>query len=336
MVNEAHKLILLPNRSYQATVRSEIKKLAHAVGFSAKKMAEFEIIIAEITSNLVKHTAAGGELLVKLLQGETQGIEIIAIDGGPGMDSVHKWMEDGASSTNTLGQGLGAIKRLSDEFDIYSQQGWGTILLCRLFKQKPVIKKNIFRTGTLMIPKPGETVCGDNYFYSVKGNSLRLALSDGLGHGKEANIAANRTLQVFKDNLVAAPEQQIRQIHEESRKTRGAVMFVMHLDITNRQLTYCGVGNIAAKLISVNKAKSLVSYNGIVGHSIPNRTSNHMIPWNSNDVLIIHSDGVVSRWELQKYPSILKNDPVIIAAVIYKDFCRKNDDVTVIVTRQYK
>lgn len=333
MVNEPHKLILLPNRSYQATVRSEIKKIANAIGFSAKKMAEFEIIVAEITSNIIKHTASGGELLVKALAGEDEGIEIISIDAGPGMEAVNRMMEDGVSTTNTLGQGLGAIKRLSDEFDIYSQKGWGTVLLCRLYKQKKEPKKRPFEIGVVMLAKPGETVCGDNYYYAIKGNNLRIALSDGLGHGSEANIAANKTLQVFREHLATTPEQQIRIIHGESRKTRGAVMAAMHLDLTNRQLMHCGVGNIASRILSLNKAKSLVSYNGIVGHSIPNSINNHIVQWSKNDVLIIHSDGLVSRWDIQKYPGILKNSPALVAAVLFKDFCRKNDDVTIIVIR---
>lgn len=335
MGNAAHKLILLPNRSYQATVRSEIKKLAAAVEFSAKRMAELEIVIAEITSNIIKHTAAGGELLVKILQGNS-GIEIISIDNGPGMTSVGRMMEDGISSTQTLGQGLGAIKRLSDDFDVYSQKGWGTVLLCRFYKEKqPFIKRNI-QLGVLMLPKDGETVCGDDYNYSLRGNILKLALSDGLGHGKDAHIASVKTTQIFMESLSVAPDEQIRQIHAGSRKTRGAVMYTMHLDIHNKQLMYCGVGNIAAKIVSGGTTKSCVSYNGIVGHIVPGTLNNHTITWNKQDLLVVHSDGLSGRWELQKYPFVSKHDATIIAAVLYKDFCRKNDDVTVIVCGQFK
>src|SRR6478672_6036066 len=120
MANDPHTLITLPNRSYQAIARSTIKKMAYAAGFKPKRMAELEIVVAELTSNIIKHTTLGGQLLVKQLEARGGGIEIIGIDEGPGMEAVAKMMEDGNSSTNTLGQGLGAIKRLADEFDIYS------------------------------------------------------------------------------------------------------------------------------------------------------------------------------------------------------------------------
>ncbi|GAC1592761.1 MAG: serine/threonine protein kinase [Ginsengibacter sp.] len=336
MGEEPHKLILFPNRSYQATVRSEIRKIAGTVGFSSKKMAELDIIIAEITSNIVKHATSGGEILVKVLD-EKNGIEIISIDNGPGMAAVNKMMEDGVSSTKTLGQGLGSIKRLSDQLDIYSQPNWGTVLLCRLFKSPPKLQKiPKFQIGVVMLPKFGETVCGDDYHYNLNGNHIRVALSDGLGHGKEANLASVQTIQIYKENLEMLPNKQIINVHEGSRKTRGAVMYAMHVDTLNKQVMYCGVGNISAKILSGNKIKSCVSYNGIVGHTIPRTLNNHSLIWSKNDIILLHSDGLSTRWDLQKYPLITTHDPTLIAAVLYKDFCRKNDDVTIIVIGNFK
>ena len=44
-------------------------------------------------------------------------------------------MQDGMSTTNTMGHGLGSIKRLSDTFELYSQPGWGTIILSRIYNE---------------------------------------------------------------------------------------------------------------------------------------------------------------------------------------------------------
>jgi len=335
MANEPHRLISLPNRTYQAVARSEIKRIAGAVGFDAKRMAELEIIIAEITSNIVKHTTSGGELLIKVLQDDRDGLEIIAIDNGPGVSNIAKMLEDGVSSTNTLGQGLGAIRRLADQFDIYSIKGWGTVLLARIFKERNTVskKKNI-EAGIIMVAKEGETECGDNYQFYIRGNQLKFALSDGLGHGKNAAIAARESLLAFKQNIVLPPNEQIKRIHECIKKTRGAVMNITHIDLTTKQAVYCGVGNIASRIQSAAKYKSCISYNGIVGHSIPTTLNNHVMLWNKHDLLIIHSDGLSSRWDLQKYPSVTLRDRSIIAAVLYKDFFRKTDDVTIAVLGQ--
>ena len=94
-----------------------------------------DIIVAELVSNLVKH-AGGGQLLVKLIEQDgIQGMEIISIDDGIGMTDVTRMVADGVSTKNTLGQGLGAMKRLSDFFQVYSLKDWGTLILIRIFDE---------------------------------------------------------------------------------------------------------------------------------------------------------------------------------------------------------
>lgn len=335
MDNQPHRLIALPNRTYQAIVRSEIKKMAQAAGFSARRLAEVEIVVAELTSNITKHTT-GAELLVKIIPGANTGIELICIDSGPGIESLGKMMEDGVSSTKTLGQGLGAIKRLSDEFDAYSLRGWGTIVLSRMYnKREPGEKKKNIEIGVVMLCRDGEAVCGDNYEYVIKGNTLKFAISDGLGHGKDAAAASAQCLQSFRNHLVLSPMEQIKLIHADAKKTRGAVMYIIHVDFVNKRAMYCGVGNISAKMHTLGRTKSCVSYNGIVGHSVSGSIVNHNIPWVKNDLMVLHSDGLGTRWDLQKYPLITRHDRTIIAAALYKDFSRRTDDITIAVVSQY-
>src|SRR5690348_10389926 len=108
MLETAHQKFLLPDRTYQAIVRSEIRKIAQSIGFSEHRLGEVEIVVAEMTTNLVKHSSKGGMLLVRIL--EDVGMELICIDDGPGMATPLRMLEDGQSTTRTLGQGLGAIK----------------------------------------------------------------------------------------------------------------------------------------------------------------------------------------------------------------------------------
>ena len=336
MVNEPHRRILLPNRTYQAIVRSEIKKIAVAAGFTPKRIAELEIVVAELTSNVIKHAANGAQFLVKILRGDRTGIEIICIDSGPGIESVSRVMEDGISSTSTLGQGLGAIRRLSDEFDAYSLKGWGTIVLARLFnKQEAAAGRKNVDMGIVMLAKEGEECCGDNYAFMNRGNSLKFAICDGLGHGKDAAMASEQCLVSFHSHIMLSPMEQVRRIHVEAKKTRGAVMHIIHIDFTNKQVLYCGIGNISAKICSPGRSKSCVSYNGIVGYSVPGSINNHTTLWAKNDLLIMHSDGLSTRWDLQKYPLITRHDRTIIAAALYKDFCRGTDDITIAVIGQH-
>ncbi|MET0394808.1 MAG: SpoIIE family protein phosphatase [Chitinophagaceae bacterium] len=336
MVNAPHKSILMPNRTYQAMVRSEIKKIAQSIGFTTRRLAEVEIIVAEMTSNLSKHSTQGGQLLVKEIAGnQPSGIEIICIDNGPGMVMPARMLEDGVSTSNTLGQGLGAIRRLSDEFDLYSRKDWGTILLARVFVQKKQVSagKKTMGVNVVMLAKTGEEACGDNWTTIRKGNQLKLALLDGLGHGPNAALAAEKGVEAFHQYGTDLPNEQLKNIHAAIRKTRGAVIGIAHIDFTNRQLLYSGVGNISGKLFSAGKLRPCMSYNGIVGHTIPGTINNYVFVWEKNDMLILHSDGLSGRWDLQKYPQITRHDGSILAAALYKDHCRGNDDVTIAVTR---
>lgn len=330
MAEMPHKLIAIPNRTYQAGARSEIKKLGMEAGFSPKRFSEFEIVVAELTSNLVKHTGKGGEILVKILDGNDKGLEMICIDHGPGMEFINAMMEDGISTTSTLGHGLGSIKRLSDEFDAYSQKGWGTVMLCRLYSSKTSAKRKHVTSGTIMLAKEGEFACGDNYLFLKRGNVEHIAVCDGLGHGGAASDASIACLNAYPATIGLSPAEQIKIIHKEARRTRGVVMSIIQIDFLQKKMTYCGIGNITVKVVSIGgKSKSCHSYNGIVGHSIPGTLHNNTIDWEKNDLLIIHSDGLNSRWEIQKYPGILKHDRVLLAAALYKDNYRGTDDAIV-------
>lgn len=329
---DPHISIALPNRTYQAAARSQIKQLAAGAGLNAKRFSELEIVVAEITSNLVKHATHGGEMLLKLITDDGQGIEIISIDNGPGMDSINAMMEDGVSTSGTLGHGFGTIKRLSDEFDAYSQSGWGTVMLVRIYSKKPALKKQTLSSGTIMVAKKGEDSCGDNYLLLKRQQKDHIVICDGLGHGEAASEAATACLEAFLEVTELEPSAQLREIHRAVRRTRGAVMYIMQFNPEERQINYCGVGNISAKIISAGgKSKGCHSYNGIVGHSIPGTMHSYQIEWERNDLLIMHSDGLNNRWDIQKYPGILKHNRLLLAAALYKDNCRGTDDALVTV-----
>ena len=117
----------IDDRSLIAFIKREIHNLALQLGFTPHRAAETDIIVAELTSNLMKF-ANGGELLYRAnFNGEHNEIEIYCLDKGIGFDNVAKIMNDGYSSSNTLGHGLGSIKRLSNDFQIYSMKNWGCV-----------------------------------------------------------------------------------------------------------------------------------------------------------------------------------------------------------------
>jgi anti-sigma regulatory factor (Ser/Thr protein kinase) len=337
MVNPSHISFGANDRSYLAIVKKEIHQLAVQAGFGQKKINEIDILVSELGSNLIKH-ASGGEILAGILPaGEGAGLELISIDNGPGIPDLVRMMKDGASTTQTLGHGLGSIRRFSDHFEIYSQKDWGTILLSRIYPESAP-KKNArtphLALRSLVISKPGELVSWDGSYSFIDENGIvKLLVADGLGHGAEANRAVREAIAAFRAFDSDSPAEILRHLHSELKKTRGMVATVVLVDPVRKTWRLCGVGNISTRLTGFQQPKGYLSYNGIVGHNMPHTFNDQELSQNEYQLIVLCSDGIRSRWEHAKLPDLHKQDLIVQAAALYKDFARKTDDMSIIIGR---
>lgn len=331
MANRAHVVFKANDRSYFAILKKEIHQLAVAAGFDEKKVGEIDIVVAEMVSNLVKH-AGGGEVWAGIVKIDgIDALELISVDGGVGITDISRMMVDGVSTKNTLGHGLGAMKRLSDVFQMYSLKDWGTVLLIRILKEpKPLFMKPLkMEIRSLLLPKPGEVECGDGFFYSNNSHHLKLFLGDGLGHGKEAARAVEKAGEAFLNCPETDPAQIIRFINTEVKKTRGLVGTVMVFDWKKAQWHTCGVGNIYTRFISPVQTRNYMPYNGIIGLNVPRSLNVQVIDHENGQVLLAASDGLKSKLDTQKYSSIWRYDLSVLSAALIKDFGRFTDDSSV-------
>lgn len=334
---------MLPDRSYAGIVKYDIGRLAASCGLSKSEVGKVNIVVSEMVSNLVKHAPKGGELLVRCLRTEaTIGMEIICLDHGPGMHDPQRMLLDGVSTVGTAGNGLGAIKRQSDEFDLYTQPGKGTVILSRLYKggyDAHAKETGCFEMGAVAAPKLNEELCGDGWAVLDEEHNCYVIVLDGLGHGPEAHAASQQAVQVFGHSLQHDPAAMMRQVHEGIRQTRGAAGMIACIDADKEHINLCGVGNIAGKVFTVSDgplttvSKNVVSYNGTLGYTIPTNLNTQELEWNNAKLLILHSDGIKSRWDMSSYPNLHHHDPTTIAAVLYKDHSRQTDDSLVVVVR---
>lgn len=320
----------IDDRSYVSYIKREIHNLVTGIGFSPKKVGEVDIVVAELTSNLIKF-ADEGNLLYRL--GTDEGgnfFEVYCLDNGAGITNLNKMLQDGMSSSDTLGQGLGAISRLSHSSSIYTVPGWGTLMHSKIYgKENTAVRKDPFDLGALQICCPGETVCGDGYSIKKVANGMQFFMGDGLGHGIHAHEAATEAIKAFKACREKSPAEIIRYIHENVKKTRGLVATVGCVDYTSKKWYFCGVGNISTILFTGMSGKTYSPYNGIVGLNIPRTLNDTVLDLEKYQTLIMHSDGLRSRWNLSGLPGILKHDPNVIAAALYKDNARFNDDMSI-------
>lgn len=327
----------IEDRSYFSIIKKDITKEAERLGFSSEKIGKLQIVVNELVTNLLKFGERSRELLWKSVeQKEEEGIEILTLDKGPGIGSITQAMEDGFSTSGTAGEGLGAIRRQSDFFEIYSQPGQGTVVLTRFFASEALYRRvQPFHFAALSVAKPNEIYCGDGYYieYTPEKQVLNILLLDGLGHGEGAYEASQTAIEVYMTLPKDSPEVILKEIHQQIKKTRGAVAMALKYDFQEEALTYCGVGNISGKTTNYHTAKHLSSFNGIVGHTMSSRIHNQAIPWERGSLLFVHSDGLVTRWDVVKYTQIQKYDPAVLAACLYRDYSRGNDDTTIIICK---
>lgn len=309
--------------------RRRVQQIAADAGLNEHDAGKLAIISTEIATNLVKH-GSGGEVILRQL---SCGVEVIGVDKGRGMADVSRCISDGVSSAGTAGNGLGAIRRLSDLFDIYSQPGTGTALVSRVGCDAPNGKAEP-EVGVVCRAKIGESVNGDAWGAKRFETSYWMVVADGLGHGPDANAAAAEAVRIFRETHGHRSTTDVLEaMHGALRKTRGAAVAVAHLDRTSRELKFAGVGNIGATVLGGNGTwKGATSHNGILGHEV-RRIQEFSFPWNSSSKLFMHSDGL-STWALDKYPGLLRRHPAVIASVLYRDFWRRRDDVTVFVAQE--
>ncbi|MBN8907982.1 MAG: SpoIIE family protein phosphatase [Rhodospirillales bacterium] len=327
--------ILIPvnDPSAAGEARRAAVALAAAAGFDEPHQGRVALVATEVTTNLVKH-ARGGETIIRTLSaGEGGGIEVLAVDRGPGIADLARCLQDGYSTAGTAGAGLGAIRRLSDLFDVTSVPAAGTALVARVRGERaePVPSAGI-DFGAVCLPTAGEDANGDGWAVETRPNRSAVLVVDGLGHGLLAATAAREAVRVFRQTADREPVDIIQALHGALRPTRGGAAAVAVIDHAARALRFAGIGNIAGAVVAVGRRQGLVSLAGTLGHAV-RKVQTFEYAWPPGAVLVMHSDGLGSQWDLTRYPGLTARHPALVAGVLFRDFRRERDDLTAFAAR---
>jgi anti-sigma regulatory factor (Ser/Thr protein kinase) len=314
--------------------RRAVQVLAKQRGLGESAAHNAGIVVTELANNLVRHAGEGSVALRWQDGGGMESLEVVALDRGPGMADIDKCLVDGFSTRGSAGTGLGAVRRLSDEFDIHSTPGKGTAIVSRIYLAPParVAERRRLRWGVHCTPAPGETECGDIWRVAVDQARASFMVADGLGHGPSAAQASRAVAAGFDRDPAATPARFLEEAHGGIGGTRGAAVAALQLDMASGAVRFAGVGNIAGTIITEGTGKGLFSHNGTLGAQV-RKLQEFDYEWPPGSLLVMHSDGIQSRWSLSDYPGLSQRDPAIIAALLARDFRRGHDDVTVLVAR---
>ena len=318
--------------SQAGEARRVVASLSARLGMDETERGRLAIITTELAGNLARHAKNGVLLLQSIQQGDSHGLELLALDQGPGMENAQLCLVDGYSTGGTPGTGLGAVSRQADQFDIHSVPRVGTAIVARVWRKA---RKGVFPmpvAGAVNVPKPGEDVCGDDWCVRCDAERMTLCVVDGLGHGLHACEAARGAVEAFEAVWKEGPVAVLEESHAALRSTRGAAMAVAEMRPDRGKVHFSGVGNIAASIIAADGRHGLISQNGTLGFEA-RRIQPFDYDWSNGSLLVMHSDGLTANWGLERYPGILGRDLSLIAGVLYRDFCRGRDDATVVVTR---
>jgi anti-sigma regulatory factor (Ser/Thr protein kinase) len=313
--------------SAAAGCRAAATALASRLAFPADRTDQFVLAVTEAASNLHKHASRGSMLLRITRAGETPGIELVTIDAGPGLRDAGAAMRDGHSTSGTLGIGLGAIQRLADFCDLYSVAGHGTVLVARFW---PEPRAGADSCAGLARPIEGETECGDVFAVEESDGTLTGVLCDGLGHGPLAASAALEAVAAVLDDPAAEPAALVERAHRRLPHTRGGAIGVVQ--VAGPDVTFAGLGNIAATILAGGERKGMLSVPGIVGHQARTiRQFDYSAP--PGAAVILHSDGISTRWDPAALPGLNARDPLVIAAVLLAQAGSHRDDAGALVIK---
>ena len=326
-------LIEVSEPSQAGEARRKALAFAQDLSFDDTRSGVVAIATSELATNIVKHAGKGVILVQAVGANGHSCLRLLAVDSGPGIADMSRAMQDGHSTTGTLGSGLGAVRRMADEFEVYSTVGTGTIVRADFWREKRTSRpERDLEIGVISEPLAGEEVCGDDWGIRTLPGAMLIMVADGLGHGTLANEAAQEASRVLAQTHYFEPHKILDEVHGVLKKTRGAAVAVAKLDLDKKLLRFAGVGNVSASIVSPASSRGLASHNGTLGQNAA-RVQEFTYPWEANSILIMHSDGLGTRWNLEKYPGIWNRHPSIIAAVLHRDFSRGRDDVTVFVAK---
>lgn len=326
--------LLLPadDISRVGEVRRAVDALALKCGLAEEERGVLGVVATELATNLARHARQGVVLLRDTAPTGRPGVELIAVDCGPGMADVKLHFEDGYSTGGTSGHGLGAMRRLAHEMDVHSIPGSGTVVVARVFANASAGAPRLVDVGIVCRPIDGEAVSGDGWAVSQDGDRAMILVVDGLGHGPSAAEAADAACAAFLKLTDRQPGDALRSIHESLRATRGAAVLVLEVKRTESgaRATVAGAGNVAGSIVVPGGSRSLPSMNGTAGLQLRG-VREFSADLTNPGRIVVNSDGVTTRWRLDAYPGILHHDPALAAALIHRDFSRGRDDATVMV-----
>ncbi|MFP4154705.1 MAG: ATP-binding protein [Halothiobacillaceae bacterium] len=330
----------IENSSSALSLRARLLGVAQRLGFPESRREAMALVVMEMASNQLKY--AQGRGTVQIWEQPGPFLDIFALDYGPGIHDLALASEDGYSSSETLGKGLGSIRRLSDELQVYTRtqqpdtpRKWtGTALLARFWPtaRRPQPWPRGIGVGLYSRSLADDRHNGDIIYLRTSDEGLRWLHLDGLGHGREARDTTAR----LDYNVLM--RRSVRELIEATDRylvgSRGAVGIAADARPALGEYRLSGIGDMYAQVYDARPQETqwLFFPSGVLGkeHKQAVEIQGRLA---RDNLLITASDGIRRNWDEQSLPGLFRLDPQLIAYVIGSIMGRMSDDQSLCVVR---
>lgn len=316
---------------------------ARVAGFAGPAVASIVLAATELAENLHRH-AVGGELVVVPPVEVGAPLRLLALDRGPGVARFDLCLADGYTTIGTMGVGLGTVNRLASRFDAVSEPGRGSVVAAafehdadgRLTHDRPP-RPALFDVAALGFALSAEYPNGDDWVALRRGAGLVVAVADGLGHGPPAAEASTAVVAALAGVADRSPVEMVEAMSSAARHTRGAAVTVATLtagDLDGGVVDTSGLGNVALVVVAPDGSTHRgVTSHGTAGHGAGSGRA-VTVPFPAGGMLVLHSDGLRTQWDLAGRAALLRHDAAVVAAALWRDLARGTDDSMVVVIRE--
>ena len=313
-----------------------VKELSLSAGLDEVSAEEMQIVARELASNIVRHAGGGTVMTERLEAPGKRGVLVVAEDRGPGLPGSDRAFEDGFSRAGSLGYGLGAVNRLTDELEVISpvESGVGTRITCRRWRRSASTARppRPLDVGAASHPHPRQKINGDAFVIKSVDSSTLVGVIDGVGHGEHARRAAFAARGYIQRHAGQPLGDLFKGVDRACRATRGVVMAMARLTWNSAAMSHASVGNIEARLRSTREGRRFVVRRGILGFNAPVPVvTDH--PWGADEILVLHSDCISAQWSWDDEPTLWHRGADHIARRLLRKHSKNEDDATVLVVK---
>lgn len=356
----------LNSRCFRISRRSDVQIAAVSMqrqddypGLSDMDRTTLGTVVSELGSNILKYGGEGSIRISQVIDGARIGILVEAHDQGPGIPDVGLALQEHFSTGDSLGLGLPAVQRMSDELDISTKANEGThvraLRWVKQWAQADVAPCTLSLEHRIRACYP-ERLSGDQVLIAQQASLWLLGVVDGCGHGPQANAVACAVVEGLKERFTqltargpgaggtaaaAAPsgplpaqallEDLLRTAHARAHGSRGAAIGLSLVDGRCRKLWFSGIGNTRILQFQPHGWTG-VSRDGLIGDRFPTPIV-QCFPLHASDTVVQFSDGLAESQVRQLRQSTDPSLPLAALADLLMSQAHRSDDASLLLLR---